>query len=132
MARPAAKFPTEQELRILKIMWKSGPLTVREVREALAEQEDIELAHTTVVTTLHTMTDKGLLSREQEGKAYRFSARVSEDSVSQGMLGDLLERVFDGSAKALLLNLLDSEHVDAKEHAALKQLINRQRRGNKK
>jgi len=128
MARPASRFPTELELQILKILWRSGPASVREIRESLAQDEQRELAHTTVVTVLHTMTDKGLLGLEQHGKAYTFSAGVSEASVSKGMLDDLLNRVFDGSAEALLLNLLDSEHVDDDEHRALRRLINRYRR----
>ena len=128
MARPASRFPTELELQILKILWRNGPASVREIRESLAQDERRELAHTTVVTVLHTMTDKGLLRREQNGKAYTFSARVSEDAVSKGMLDDLLNRVFDGSAEALLLNLLDSEHIDDDEHRALRRLINRHRR----
>ena len=89
MARPSSRFPTEQEVRILKILWKHGPLSTREVREHLT-QADRPLAHTTVVTTLHTMTDKGLVLREQQGKAYQFSAAVAEKDVSQNMLGDLL------------------------------------------
>jgi predicted transcriptional regulator len=128
MARPASRFPTELELQILKILWRSGPASVREIRESLVEDAQRELAHTTVVTVLHTMTDKGLLGREQHGKAYTFSARVSEASVSKGMLDDLLNRVFDGSAEALLLNLLDLEYVDDDEHRALRRLINRRRR----
>ena len=129
MARPPARFPTEQELRILKTLWKHGPLTVSEMRDSLAEEQGRDLAHTTVVTTLHTMTDKGLLLRRKEGKAYRFSARVTEMQISRGMLSDLIDRVFDGSAESLLLHLLESEHVDEEEHKALRRLISRKRRG---
>lgn len=129
MARPPSRFPTELELQILKLFWRDGSLSVRQVREALAAEQDRDLAHTTVVTTLNTMADKGLLDREQVGKAYLFSAKVSEQEISQGMLGDVLNRVFDGSAEALLLNLLESEQVGEEEHRALRRLINRKRRG---
>lgn len=129
MARPASRFPTELELQILKILWRKGPLLVRQVRDALAEEQNRDLAHTSVVTTLHTMTDKGLLHRRQQGKAYRFSARVQEQQVSQNMLNDLLDRVFDGSAEALLLNLLESEHVSDAEHRELRRIINRRKKG---
>jgi predicted transcriptional regulator len=117
------------ELPILKLFWRDGSLNVRQVREALAAGHDRDLAHTTVVTTLNTMTEKGLLAREQVGKAYLYTANVAEQEISQGMLADMLNRVFDGSAEALLLNLLESEHVDEEAHRALRRLINRKRRG---
>ena len=128
MARRPSRFPTELELQILKILWKDGALSVREIRMALVENERRELAHTTVVTTLHTMTNKRLVYRERvNGKAYNFSARVTDQNVSSGMLDDLLKRVFDGSAAALVLNLLDSEQVGDEEHRELRRLINRRR-----
>ena len=128
MARVVAG-PTELELLILKVLWKAGgPLIVREVRERLADDEGRDLAHTTVVTTLHTMTDKKLVRRRQvNAKAYSFEARVAEDEVSRGMLEELLTRVFDGSASALLVSLLDSEQVSDDEHRELRRLINRRR-----
>jgi predicted transcriptional regulator len=128
MARVVAG-PTELELLILKVLWKAGgPLIVRDVRERLADEEGRDLAHTTVVTTLHTMTDKKLVIRRQvNAKAYSFEARVEEGSVSLGMLEDLLTRVFDGSASALLVSLLDSGHVNEDEHRELRRLINRRR-----
>jgi len=128
MARRPSNFPTQLELQILKILWRHEALSVREIREALANHEQRELAHTTVVTTLHTMTDKKLVHRERiNAKAYRFSARITEQAVSSGMLDDLLNRVFDGSAAALVLNLLESEQVGDDEHRELRRLINRRR-----
>lgn len=129
MARPASRFPTELELQVLQLLWQLGESSVMSVRDALAEQCDRDIARTSVVTTLNVMTDKGLVHRRQEGRAYLFSHAVTQEETSQGMLGDLIDRVFDGSAEALLLNLLDSEHVDDDEHRALRRLINRKRKG---
>ena len=129
MARPASRYPTELELQILKILWRDGECSVQQVRESLARDEARDIARTSVVTTLNIMTDKCLVHREQRGKAYFFAAAVTHEEVSKGMLGDLVQRVFGGSAEALLLNLLDSEHVDAEEHQALRRLINRKQRG---
>ena len=129
MARPASRFPTELELQVLQLLWQLGESSVMSVRDALAEQCDRDIARTSVVTTLNVMTDKGLVHRRQEGRAYLFSYAVTQEETSQGMLGDLIDRVFDGSAEALLLNLLDSEHVDDDEHRALRRLINRKRKG---
>ena len=58
MARPRSRFPTELELDILKTLWRSGPATVRQVREALEPQRS--LAHTSVMTVMNIMVDKGL------------------------------------------------------------------------
>ncbi|WP_425396569.1 BlaI/MecI/CopY family transcriptional regulator [Aeoliella sp.] len=131
MARPPSRYPTELELQVLQILWRVGESSVMGVRDALAEDRDRDIARTSVVTTLNVMADKGLVHRRQEGRAYLFSHAVTQEEVSQGMLGDLLDRVFDGSAEALLLNLLDSEHVDDEEHRALRRLINRKRGGGK-
>lgn len=129
MARPASSHPTELELQVLKILWRDGESSVMHVRDALAQDEGRDIARTSVVTTLNIMTDKQLVARRQAGRAYLFTAAVSQEEISQGMLGDLLDRVFDGSAESLLLNLLDSEHVDEAEHQALRRLINRKRKG---
>lgn len=129
MARPSSRYPTELELQVLKILWRDGESSVMRVRDALADDEGRDIARTSVVTTLNIMTDKQLVARRQEGRAYLFQAAVTQEGISQGMLGDLLDRVFDGSAESLLLNLLDSEHVDEAEHQALRRLINRKRRG---
>lgn len=129
MARPASRHPTELELQVLKILWRDGESPVMSVRDALAEDQGRDIARTSVVTTLNIMADKRLVRRRQERRAYLFTAAVAQEEVSQGMLGDLLDRVFDGSAEALLLNLLESEHVDQDEHRALRRLINRKRRG---
>ncbi|MBN1852051.1 MAG: BlaI/MecI/CopY family transcriptional regulator [Pirellulales bacterium] len=132
MARPPSRYPTELELQVLKILWRDGESSVMNVRDALAEDQGRDIARTSVVTTLNIMADKRLVHRSQQGRAYLFTAAVTQREVSQGMLGDLLDRVFDGSAEALLLNLLDSEHVGDEEHQALRRLINRQRRGGPK
>lgn len=129
MARPPSRYPTELELLVLKILWRDGESSVMSVRDALAADQDRDIARTSVVTTLNIMADKQLVRRRQQGRAYLFTAAVTQEAVSQGMLGDLLDRVFDGSAEALLLNLLESEHVDEDEHRTLQQLINRKRRG---
>ena len=70
------------------------------------------------------MVEKGYLSREQEGNAYLFSPAVNEDVTSSGILKDVLERVFDGSAKSLMLQLLGSDSISPDEREELKDLIN--------
>lgn len=124
MARKKSKHPTELELEILKILWERSPRTVREVREAMA-QAGRELAHTTLITTLNVMFDKGFVRRQEakEGRGYEFSPKASRADVSQGMVDDLMDRVFEGSASALMLSLLESGQLDESDHQELRKAI---------
>ena len=127
MGRQPADHPTEFELAVLKVLWRDSPQTVREIREALAKSGR-ENAHTSVITILNIMVDKGYLNKKKEGKVYRFWPIVQEEDVSQKMLGDMVSRVFDGSAKQLVLRLIDREDVDDEELRELRKLINRKMR----
>lgn len=129
MARPNSEHPTELELQILKVLWGQQPQTVREVREALAAAGR-DLAHTTVITMLGTMVDKSQIEKlpPLQGKAFRFSPLIQREDVSNGMLGDLVDRVFDGSAEAVMLSLFDVKDLDADELAGLRKLLNKKMR----
>jgi len=129
MARPNSEHPTEAELQILKALWDEQPRTVREVREALANNGR-DLAHTTVITMLGTMVDKGQIEKlaPLQGKAFRFSPLIQREGVSSGMLGDLVDRVFDGSAEAVMLSLFDVKDLDEEEIASLRKLLNKKMR----
>jgi BlaI family transcriptional regulator, penicillinase repressor len=127
MARPASEHPTELELEILKVLWEQPPLPVREVRERL-EHAGRPLAHTSVITMLNIMHRKGYLRRKKDGKAFLFSPRVGRDQVAGGIVGDLLSRVFDGSASAMVLNLLETADLDSEELSELRRLITRKAR----
>jgi BlaI family transcriptional regulator, penicillinase repressor len=122
MARPKSEHPTELELQILKVLWRRAPLAVRDVREALAEAGR-ELAHTSVITTLNVMTRKKYLRRTMQGNACLFEPRLGRDEATRRMLGDMVDRVFDGSAKAVVLGLFDCAEFDAGELKELRRMI---------
>jgi predicted transcriptional regulator len=122
MPRPTSEHPTELELLILKILWEEAPLPVRDVRKRLAARGR-KLAHTSVITTLGTMFDKRYVTRSQQGNAFYFSARVHEEDVSRRMLGDLVNRVFDGSAAAVMVRLFECSDIDADDLKELKKLV---------
>ena len=123
MARPASKHPTELELEILKVLWRDGPATVRQVRDALAGFRD--LAATSVTTIMNIMVEKGYLARRKAGASFAYRARVTEKATTRRMLRDLLDRAFDGSAAALMVNLVEAADLDADEIARLKALLAR-------
>ena len=125
MARTKSQHPTELELEILKILWEEAPLPVREVRARLESRADRPLAHSTVITMLNIMYDKGFLKRKKDGKSFLFSPKVKKDRVTGGMMGDLLSRAFNGSPAAMVLNLLETTDVDADELAEIRKLISR-------
>ncbi len=126
MARPVSDYPTELELAILKALWRDAPQTVEQVREALAKgPEPRELAHSSVITVMNIMLRKGYLQRKKCGRAFEFEPIVDEQVVNRGMLGDLIDRVFDGSATAVMLELLETSDVDLDELKEIRRIINR-------
>jgi predicted transcriptional regulator len=116
--------PTELELRILKVLWQESPLKVREIRQALAD-DGHDIAHTSVITVLNIMVDKGFLTRSQVKNAFTFAPKVSQEEISGRYVGDLVDRVFDGSASAVMLSLLKTSEIDPEELKELRRLINR-------
>ncbi|MCA9061192.1 MAG: BlaI/MecI/CopY family transcriptional regulator [Planctomycetaceae bacterium] len=128
MPRPPSEQPTELELQLLKILWEQSPQPVREIRDALA-QTGRDIAHTSVITTLNTMVEKGFLLRARDGKAFLFSPAVTRDAVSEQMLGQVVHRVFDGSASAVMLSLLNTADLDDEELRLLRRMVNRRMKG---
>jgi BlaI family transcriptional regulator, penicillinase repressor len=125
----AADNPTELELLILKALWEQSPLTARQIRERLAKRGR-KLAHTSVITMLQRMVEKRQLGQldPEIGKAYRFAPLLSGTDVSGRMLGDLVERVFDGSAEAVMLSLFDVSGLDADSLKRLRRAFNQKMR----
>ena len=121
MARPVSKHPTELELEILKILWRAGPANVRAVRDRLADQR--ELAYTSVMTIMNIMTRKGSLKRTKQGASYVYHPRVTEKTTTRKMLGDLIDRLFDGSASAAMVRLLETSDIDDDELKRLRALL---------
>jgi BlaI family transcriptional regulator, penicillinase repressor len=131
MARPAAEQPTELELRILKILWEKSPQLVRDIRDELAKLGR-DIAHTSVITTLNTMVKKRIVIRKREGNAFLFSPRITREQVSRSVLGDIVNRVFDGSAKAVLLGVFEQNDIDRGELKELRKLIDQRIKGTDK
>lgn len=126
MARHPSRYPTELELEVLKVLWREGPATVRAVRQALADFRD--LAHTSVMTVMTIMTEKGYLKRRKKGRSYVYETRITEVETTGGMLTDLIDRVFAGSASAAVLNLLETSDLDEAELQKIQQILQQKAR----
>ena len=100
---------TPLELEIMQVLWSAGPSTAAEVLPQLAGG----LAYNTVQTMLQVLLRKGKVKRTAEGRAYRYRATVSRERAAHTAIGDLLKRMFGGSAEAMLLAMVDTGHVDA-------------------
>ncbi len=121
--------PSDLELQILKVLWEAFPLTARQIREQL-EERGRPLAYTSVITTVQRMVDKHQLKQldPTEGKAFRFEPRVSDQQVTRGMLGEFVDRVFDGSAEAVVLSLFDAAELDEDSVKRLRKAFNQKLR----
>jgi predicted transcriptional regulator len=117
-ANPGKEWPTPRELEILKVLWQQGPSSVRGVHRALAVREP-ELAYNTIQTLLSIMEKKELVTHEEEGRAFIYTARFSRDDTA----GRFLDRVFDGMASQLVSSLLDGERIGPEELERIQALI---------
>lgn len=130
MPKRMSVHPTELELLILQVLWEESPLPVGDVQERIAKgRAKRDLTYSTVITVLNVMVRKKYLKREKQGKAFLYTPLVTEERVSQNMLGDIVDRVFDGSASSVMMNLLEKGDMDPEELKEIRKMINRIVRG---
>lgn len=117
--------PTDAELSILRVLWTRGPSTVRDVAVHLGR----EGSYTTVLKLLQIMADKGLVRRNESSRTHVYEAAHSEDETQKHLVGDLLQRVFDGAAGKLVLRALEDGEVTPNELAEIRKLLNKRSGG---
>src|SRR5580693_4522808 len=108
---------TPLERRIMRVLWSGGAGTVQKVLQGLTGEH--QLAYTTVQTTLNVLHRKGKVKRKLVGRAYEYSATVSQEAADSHAIKDVLQKVFQGSVDDLLLSLVRSKHLNAQKLAAL-------------
>ena len=124
-ARPKSEQPTLGELEVLKVLWERGPCSVRQVWEVLNQQR--RRHYTSVASLLTAMTEKGRLSCEAEGRSFIYRTRSTRDQTLGGLVEDLVQRAFEGSAGALVLHVLDQCHPSSEEMDAIAQVLREHR-----
>ncbi len=112
---------TKQELEIMKVVWERKQATVREVYETLLKERQI--AYTTVMTMMKILEKKSFLRKWQEDRAYVYEAVRPKDQIIRSLVRDFVERVFDGSAQPLLVQLLRDRRISEKDLKALTKAI---------
>ncbi len=113
--------PTVSELEILRVLWARGPSTVREVHQELSEKK--ALGYTTVLKLLQIMTAKGTVRRNEEQRAHVYEACQPATETKRQLVGDVLQRVFEGSASELMIHALDGRRTSKKELDELRRLL---------
>ena len=126
MPRPRSDHPTLGELEVLRVLWRDGPRTVRQVMEVLGQKRP--RAYTSVMSLLNVMAEKNLLRRRPRGRAFVYAARAREQSTLRGMVGDLLDRAFDGSMEKLVAHALEQTDPSPHELDEIRRLIETARR----
>jgi BlaI family transcriptional regulator, penicillinase repressor len=124
MARPRTPHPTPSELEILKLLWERGPLTVREVVE-VEEADQKSRAYTSVMSLMNVMAEKGLVSREPEGRAFRYRPEVTREDTQTQLATDLWSRVYGGATSTLVAHLLEQSQPSEDELNAIRELLAR-------
>ena len=121
--------PTNAELEILTVLWSIGPATVREVYNVISRRRAAQ--YSTVLKFMQIMAEKGLVRRDEKQRAHVYEAARPREWTQRQLAGDLMERAFSGSAKALLVGALSARKATKGELAELRKLLDEYQKGAK-
>ncbi len=126
MPRQTSSQPTEVELQILRVLWDQGPSTVREIHNRLCEEKETQYA--TTVKMLLVMLEKGLVTRDDSVRPQVYRALATQKRTQRRMLDEMIQKVFDGSAKSLVLQVLSTGKASAEDLDEIQQLLEKMKR----
>ena len=118
------KRPTESELEILEIIWRTGSATVRQVNEEL-EKKGRNVGYTTTLKMMQIMTEKGLLTRAMDGRTHIYSALIQAGVARNAMINRMINSAFGGSATKLVLQALGNNRTTPEELNEIRDLIDK-------
>lgn len=116
-----ATAPTAAELTILRVLWRKGPSTVRDVHEEVYAETGT--GYTSSLKIMQNMLAKGLVTRVEDARQHIYAAAVSERPTLNHLVSGWMDSAFDGSSLALAMQALDARPVAPDELAQLKALI---------
>jgi BlaI family transcriptional regulator, penicillinase repressor len=126
---PSVPAPTEAELEILRVLWRDGPRTVREVHSEVKQSKPV--TYTTILKQMQVMQQKGLLTRSERFKSHLYEPAQPQAHVQKHLVHTLLRQAFEGSARGLLQSALAGRRVDAAELKEIRHLLKRFEGGDK-
>jgi BlaI family penicillinase repressor len=106
---------------IMAVLWERGEATTADVHQALHAERGLAL--TTIATMLRKMEDKGVVAHRTEGRHFVYRATVSREAVRHSMVGELVERLFGGDARALVAHLVSEHEIDGADLAELRRRV---------
>ncbi len=112
-------LPSEGEVDILAVLWRTGPATVRQVHDAL----DKGSGYTTTLKQMQLMTQKGLLTRSEQFGAHVYEPGAPKEQTQAQIAGNLMERVFGGSAESLVLGALSAQRTSEEEIRNIRRML---------
>ncbi len=114
-------IPTDRELEALKVLWRQGQATVREIYEQI--NAGGTLAYTTVLSLLQVMEQKGLAGHRKQGKTYQYFAKIDREATFRSLAAGFLNRVFEGAVDEYLVHALESRRPSLEELERLEVMI---------
>jgi predicted transcriptional regulator len=117
--------PTDLELSILRVLWKRGPGSVREILQDYNSGRVEAVGYTTILKMLQIMTEKGLVERDDSVRPQIYRTSRSQDQTQRQLVSDLLERAFEGSAKQLVMQALSARAASEEDLAEVERLLDR-------
>lgn len=122
---PPSTRPTPAELHVLRALWAIGPATVKQAHQAM-QRERPDLSYAAVLRQMQIMHAKGLLNRDASERSHVYAPVHTQNALQAGLLKDLIQKVFSGSGKALVLAALRA-HVTREERAEIEQFLQGER-----
>jgi predicted transcriptional regulator len=113
--------PTDAEIEILNVLWKTGPATVRRVHEEISQTKPSQ--YTTTLKLMQIMTDKGLVKRNEASRTHVYSALAGREQTERQLVQDLIDRAFGGRAAQLVLRALSADGTTDAELKEIRKLI---------
>lgn len=121
MPRKPSTQPNDVELSILRVLWEQGPSSVRGVHEVMQLGRDT--GYTSTLKMMQVMCSKGLLARDESVRPQVYRPAASEAQTQRHIMRQLLEKVFGGSTRKMVLRAVESGHIKGRELAEIRKLL---------
>ncbi len=117
------------EMQIMNVVWNKGKATVHQVKDELSRGKK-KPAYSTILTMMRKLEAKGYLKHDVNDRTYVYETTISRSTARQGIVGDLLDRLFEGSPALLLTSLVEQDRISDEELAEVQKLL-KERKGKK-